>query len=63
MTKKVGSLCAAVQDSSVLVQRSALHLHLVVFPVHNSQLNRVNMIKVLTAALSTILRRDMSLNR
>ncbi|XP_033338749.1 protein DOP1 homolog isoform X2 [Megalopta genalis] len=59
----VTALCAGVQDNSVLVQRSALDLLLVGFPVHNSQLTRVHMISLVTAALVTILRRDMSLNR
>lgn len=59
----VTALCAGVQDSSVLVQRSALDLLLVGFPVHNSQLTRESMASLVTAALVTILRRDMSLNR
>ncbi|KAJ8674892.1 hypothetical protein QAD02_010678 [Eretmocerus hayati] len=59
----VTALCAGVQDNSVLVQRSALDLLLIGFPVHNSQLSRNEMVNVLTAALTTILRRDMSLNR
>ncbi|XP_014214024.1 protein dopey-1 homolog isoform X2 [Copidosoma floridanum] len=59
----VAALCAGVQDNSVLVQRSALDLLLVGFPVHNSQLSRQDMVNILTAALTTILRRDMSLNR
>ncbi|XP_076237177.1 protein DOP1 homolog isoform X6 [Calliopsis andreniformis] len=62
-TIMVTALCAGVQDSSVLVQRSALDLLLVGFPVHNSQLTRENMVSLVTAALVTILRRDMSLNR
>ena len=36
---------------------------LVGFPVHNSQLGYDDMVVLLTAALVTILRRDMSLNR
>ncbi|KOX80596.1 Protein dopey-1 like protein [Melipona quadrifasciata] len=59
----VTALCAGVQDSSVLVQRSALDLLLVGFPVHNSQLTYEHMVSLVTAALITILRRDMSLNR
>ncbi|XP_033225159.1 protein dopey-1 homolog isoform X2 [Belonocnema kinseyi] len=59
----VTAISAGVQDSSVLVQRSALDLLLVGFPVHNSQLCREDMVSLLTAALVTILRRDMSLNR
>ncbi|KAK0181813.1 hypothetical protein PV327_000009 [Microctonus hyperodae] len=59
----VSALYAGVQDSSVLVQRSALDLLLVGFPFHNSQLEHKQMVLLLTAALVTILRRDMSLNR
>lgn len=59
----VSALCAGVQDCSVLVQRSALDLLLVGFPMHNSQLVRSDMVHLVTAALVTILRRDMSLNR
>lgn len=59
----VTGLCAALQDSSVLVQRSALDLLMVCFPMHNTQLLYADMVKLVTAALSTILRRDMSLNR
>jgi hypothetical protein len=60
---QVNALCAAVQDSSVLVQRSALDLLLVGFPMHNSHLVRSDIVRLVTAALVTILRRDMSLNR
>lgn len=54
---------ACVQDSSVLVQRCALDLFLLGFPMHNSHLTTDDMIRLVTASLSTILRRDMSLNR
>lgn len=60
---KVSGLCAAVQDTSVLVQRSALDLLMVCFPMNNKQLLYADMVRLVTAALSTILRRDMSLNR
>ncbi|KAJ8938330.1 hypothetical protein NQ318_007043 [Aromia moschata] len=59
----VSGLCAAVQDASVLVQRSALDLLMVCFPMQNKQLLYADMVRLVTAALSTILRRDMSLNR
>nr|XP_050849506.1 protein dopey-1 homolog isoform X2 [Vespula vulgaris] len=59
----ITALCAGVQDNSVLVQRSALDLLLVGFPVHNSLLLYKDMVLLITAALTTILRRDMSLNR
>ena len=56
-------MCISIQDSSVLVQRSALDLLLVGFPMHNSQLTRPDMAKLATAAIKAVLRRDMSLNR
>ncbi|XP_065156421.1 protein dopey-1 homolog isoform X2 [Atheta coriaria] len=59
----ISGLCAAVQDSSVLVQRSALDLLMVCFPTWNTQLLYADMVRLVTAALTTILRRDMSLNR
>ncbi|XP_046668094.1 protein dopey-1 homolog isoform X3 [Homalodisca vitripennis] len=59
----VAGLCACVHDSSVLVQRSALDLLLIGFPMHNSQLLKSDMVRLVTASLATILRRDMSLNR
>ena len=57
------ALCSSVQDSSVLVQRSALELLLAGFPVHNNHLNRPDMEKVMCAVVKVVLRRDMSLNR
>ncbi|KAJ8919768.1 hypothetical protein NQ315_006297 [Exocentrus adspersus] len=59
----VSGLCAAVQDSSVLVQRSALDLLMACFPMQNQQLLYADMVRLVTASLTTILRRDMSLNR
>lgn len=47
----------------MLVQRSALDFLLMGFPIHNSQLIYQDMIILIKAALVTILRRDMSLNR
>ncbi|XP_054267327.1 protein dopey-1 homolog [Macrosteles quadrilineatus] len=59
----IEGLCACVHDTSVLVQRSALDLLLIGFPMHNSQLVKSDMTRLVTASLATILRRDMSLNR
>lgn len=56
-------LCVALQDSSVLVQRSTLDLLISCFPIYNSQLPKSDMVKLLTAAIKVVLRRDMSLNR
>uniref|UniRef100_A0A0A9ZDJ3 Protein dopey-1 n=1 Tax=Lygus hesperus TaxID=30085 RepID=A0A0A9ZDJ3_LYGHE len=59
----VCGLIACVQDSKVLVQRCALDLLILGFPLYNSHLTTDDMIRLVTAALSTILRRDQSLNR
>lgn len=59
----VTAICACVQDTMVLVQRSGLDLLQVGFPMHNTQLSKSDMIRLVTASLITILRRDMSLNR
>uniref|UniRef100_H0XIZ3 DOP1 leucine zipper like protein A n=1 Tax=Otolemur garnettii TaxID=30611 RepID=H0XIZ3_OTOGA len=59
----VEAVSTAVQDSSVLVQRSTLDLILFCFPFHMSQATRPDMIRILSAALHVVLRRDMSLNR
>ncbi|XP_013389897.1 LOW QUALITY PROTEIN: protein dopey-1-like [Lingula anatina] len=59
----VQALSSAVEDKSALVQRSALELLLSGFPMHNSQLTRPDMIKLLTSGIYVVLRRDMSLNR
>ncbi|XP_054721369.1 protein dopey-1-like [Uloborus diversus] len=59
----VQGLCAALQDSSVLVQRCALDLLLLGFPFHRNQLVSSDMVHVVTSALTVVLRRDMSLNR
>lgn len=57
------SVCSAVQDSSVLVQRNALDLLISTFPLHEAFLKEDSMIAIVTAACSVLLRRDMSLNR
>ncbi len=61
----VQAVCLAVQDTSVLVQRNALDLLIVAFPLHdaNSLLSEEELVKVVAAACSVLLRRDMSLNR
>ena len=57
------ALCLSLEDSSVLVQRGALDLLLLGFPLHQSQFTKPDLIKVLTSAVKVVLRRDMSLNR
>jgi len=59
----VTALCTCVQDSMILVQRSGLDLLQICFPMHNTQLSKTDMIRLITASLVTIHRRDISLNR
>ncbi|CAN0294004.1 unnamed protein product [Lampetra planeri] len=69
----VEAVCACVQDSSVLVQRSTLDLLLFCFPFHHSQVRilsshldavtKLDTVRLLSAVLHVVLRRDMSLNR
>ena len=51
---QVESLCASVQDSSVLVQRSALEFLLLGFPLHHSQLTRPDMAQAMTASVKVL---------
>lgn len=60
---QVKALSAGLQDITVLVQRSSLDLLLVGFPLHNSNLVKDDVVTLVTAALTTILRRDKSLTR
>lgn len=60
---QVSGVCACLQDSSVLVQRSMLDFLLMAFPMHNGQLTRADVGKIVEAAVNVVLRRDMSLNR
>ncbi|XP_076054821.1 protein DOP1A isoform X3 [Oratosquilla oratoria] len=59
----VEGICMAVEDSSVLVQRAALDLILSALPMHNTQLLKVDLVKLVSSAILVLLRRDMSLNR
>ncbi|CAD5112610.1 DgyrCDS1823 [Dimorphilus gyrociliatus] len=59
----VSSLCQSIQDFSVLVQRAALDLLLLSFPIHSSHLIKDDMRKLAKSAIIVVLRRDMSLNR
>lgn len=60
----VGSLCASLEDASVLVQRSALEFLLAAFPLHSANLIlQPDVVKLLSASVTALLRRDMSLNR
>ncbi|NXI38809.1 DOP2 protein, partial [Galbula dea] len=65
------SLCVAVLDSNVLVQRNTLEVILFFFPFYTALdcnkstilLHRSDLVYILSAATQTLLRRDMSLNR
>ncbi|XP_051566221.1 protein dopey-2-like isoform X2 [Myxocyprinus asiaticus] len=67
----VKAMCLALQDSNVLVQRNMLEMLLYFFPFTSCldpvesaiPLKQDEMISVMSAALLTLLRRDMSLNR
>uniref|UniRef100_A0A0P5JMF4 Dopey-1 n=1 Tax=Daphnia magna TaxID=35525 RepID=A0A0P5JMF4_9CRUS len=59
----IHSMCASLEDSSVLVQRSALEFLLAAFPLHGSHLLKPDVVHLLAAAITALLRRDMSLNR
>jgi hypothetical protein len=59
----INGICAALLDSNVLVQRAILDLLLCCFPMHNCQIVRSDMTNITTAALTVLLRRDVSLNR
>ncbi|KAK4314041.1 hypothetical protein Pmani_014660 [Petrolisthes manimaculis] len=59
----VSAICEAMEDTSVLVQRAALDLTLAALPMHNTQLLRPDLVRVVTSAILVVLRRDMSLNR
>lgn len=47
----------------MLVQRSLLDFLIYAFPMHNEQMTKPDMAKVVKAAVNVLLRRDMSLNR
>ncbi|XP_070323056.1 protein DOP1B isoform X1 [Odocoileus virginianus] len=67
----IKSLCASLLDSNVLVQRNNLEIVLFFFPFYTCldsseraiPLLRSDIVRVLSAATQTLLRRDMSLNR
>lgn len=59
----VNGVCAALLDPNVLVQRAILDLLLSCFPMHNCQIVKTDMIRIATAAVTVLLRRDISLNR
>ena len=60
---QVEALCLSLEDASPLVQRCVLDLMISCFPIHNCQLPKSDIMKVLMYAITVLLRRDMSLNR
>ena len=59
----VNGICNSLLDPNVLVQRSILDLLITTFPMHNRQILKQDMISIITAAVTVLLRRDISLNR
>jgi Dopey, N-terminal len=59
----MSGLCACLNDAVILVQRNTLEFLLLGFPMHTEIIRNSDLIKLVTNALNTILRRDMSLNR
>ena len=61
----VKAICASLLDSSVLVQRCALDLLALALPMHVEviKFSHHDLVEVVAAATSVLLRRDMSLNR
>ncbi|GAB0100064.1 Protein dopey-1 homolog [Sergentomyia squamirostris] len=59
----MAGLCACLNDNVILVQRNSLEFLLLGFPMHTRLIQRVDLVRLVTNALNTILRRDMSLNR
>lgn len=59
----IHSLCCSLEDTNVLVQRSALEFLLAAFPLHGSHLLKSDLIQLLASSVATLLRRDMSLSR
>ncbi|XP_074181696.1 protein DOP1B [Rhinolophus sinicus] len=67
----IKALCASLLDSNVLVQRNNLEIVLFFFPFYTCldaneraiPLLRSDVVRILSAATQTLLRRDMSLNR
>ena len=63
MFAQVSAMSAALMDKNVLVQRTALDIVSILFPFHQSFLLLPDLTSILTAALHTLLKRDVSLSR
>lgn len=59
----VRGICASLLDEDFLAQRAVLDLLLDYFPIHNCSLSTSDLINITTAAITVLLRRDISLNR
>jgi hypothetical protein len=60
---QVSAVSVALMDKNVLVQRVALDIVSILFPFHQSFLLPPDLTSILTAALHTLLKRDVSLSR
>ena len=60
---QVSALCSALLDKNVLVGRAVLDIVSVLFPLHQSFLIPADLTTILSSALQTLLKRDVSLNR
>ena len=60
---QVSAVCAALMDRNVLVQRASLDVVSILFPFHQSFLLLPDLTSILSAALHTLLKRDVSLSR
>ncbi len=60
---QVMSLCACLQDGSILVVRSSLDLATTLLPLNNTSLSSHHFTMVTTAVLHTLTKRDSSLSR
>ena len=60
---QVSGMCAALVDKNVLVQRTALDIVSILFPFNQPFLLPADLTTILTAALETLLKRDISLSR
>ena len=59
----VNGICSSLLDPNILVQRAILDLLITGFPLHSKIILKQDMISIITAALTVLLRRDISLNR
>ncbi|XP_071956743.1 protein DOP1A-like isoform X2 [Antedon mediterranea] len=61
--KMIRAISESLEDAVVLVQRSALDLLLLCFPLNLTTIKQSEIVMMMTSALNVLLRRDMSLNR